>query len=99
MFDSPHEGTDVIVDFSGDKIHVFADTFGGGLTAGAPITPDQFLSGPGIVSASDADDRFIYNTATGELFFDVDGSGDAGSVHIATLSNRADLGNTDIVVF
>jgi len=32
------------------------------------------------------DDRFIYNTGTGGLFFDPDGSNVAGQVQLATLS-------------
>jgi len=37
-------------------------------------------------AAGDLDDRFIYNTGTGGLFFDPDGSNVAGQVQLAALS-------------
>jgi Ca2+-binding RTX toxin-like protein len=36
-------------------------------------------------SATDASDRIIYNTATGDLFYDKDGTGGAVQVRIAVL--------------
>ncbi len=49
--------------------------------------------------ATQADDRIVYNTATGDLFFDRDGSGTAYSaVHFATLDNKAALTAADFYV-
>lgn len=97
QFNDPREGVDAITDFSssGDEILVFAGAngFGGGLTPGAAITPEQFRLGS---SASDTSDRFIYNT-DGALFFDEDGTGGAGQIQFATLTGVPLLTNNDIV--
>ena len=37
-------------------------------------------------AASSADQRFIYDTGTGSLFFDTDGAGGADQAQIASLS-------------
>ncbi|NJR61684.1 MAG: hypothetical protein HC769_24320 [Cyanobacteria bacterium CRU_2_1] len=59
------------------------------------ISSAQFHLGSG---AADSSDRFIYNQSTGALFFDRDGRGGSAQVQIATLSNRASLSHSDIVV-
>ncbi len=59
---------DIIRDFvaSDDTLEISASLFGGGLTAGTPLTSDQLVrNDTGL--AGDADDRFILNTLTGEL--------------------------------
>ncbi|MFD1704352.1 calcium-binding protein [Methylopila henanensis] len=69
---------------------VFSQIELGTLAAGA------FTTG---TAATEADDRIIYHAATGQLFFDKDGSGDAGAIHFATLSpNLATLSHLDFVV-
>ena len=88
VFNSPSERVDLISDFnpaSGqDVINVSATGFGGGLTAG-PLSAAQFRSASGVNSAATATQRFIYNTANGALWFDVDGVGGTASVRIANL--------------
>jgi Ca2+-binding RTX toxin-like protein len=49
--------------------------------------------------ASDSLDRIIYETDTGRLFFDADGSGAGGRTHFATLPEDLVLTNTDFFVF
>jgi len=49
--------------------------------------------------ASDALDRIIYETDTGRLYFDADGSGASARVHFATLSTNLSLGSTDFFIF
>jgi serralysin len=49
-------------------------------------------------TATDALDRVIYETDTGRLYFDADGSGAAARVHFATLSPNLTLGHADIVI-
>lgn len=47
----------------------------------------------------DADDRIIYNSATGALYYDADGSGTAfGNVRFATLIDRPTISAADFVV-
>lgn len=97
QFATPTEGIDTITDFLvvDDTIIVSASGFGGGLVAGAAITPDQFTIGSGAV---DAADRFIYNSKTGGLFFDVDGTGGMAQMQISSLSTGLLLTNNDIFV-
>ena len=47
----------------------------------------------------DVDDRVIYNSTTGNLYYDADGSGGAyGNVKFASIANLADLTAADFVV-
>ena len=78
-----------------DTLQISAADFGGGLIAGQPLAPGQLvLNTTGL--AGDANDRFILNTDTGELFFDINGSvgGDSGSRLIAVFK----AGIPDLVV-
>lgn len=73
---------DIILDFvSGtDHLEIKASLFGGGLVAGIGLAIGQLvINTTGL--AGDADDRFILNSTTGELFYDVNGnvSGATGS--------------------
>jgi Ca2+-binding RTX toxin-like protein len=46
----------------------------------------------------DADDRILYKQATGELFYDADGSGTAAAVKFAVLDNKAALTHADFLI-
>ncbi|MCF2151527.1 M10 family metallopeptidase C-terminal domain-containing protein [Desmonostoc muscorum LEGE 12446] len=97
-FRSLSDGVDRITDFSvlNDTIDVSAAGFGGGLVAGAFITSAQFVIG---AVATDAFDRFIYNSTSGALSFDRDGSlGTFNQFQIATLSAGLAMTNNDIFV-
>jgi serralysin len=59
--------------------NVFTALASGGLPAGA------FVVG---TAAADADDRILYDTATGALFYDSDGTGAAAAIQFATLSSK-----------
>ncbi len=65
-----------------------------GLTPGA-LNPNAFVIG---TAAGDADDRIIYNSATGQLFFDADGNGAIAQVQFATLALAPALIATDFLV-
>ncbi|NER52245.1 MAG: calcium-binding protein, partial [Symploca sp. SIO1A3] len=96
-FSSPNQGIDTITDFNlaqADLIQVSASGFGGGLTVGT-LDADQFTIGS---AATNGSDRFIYNDATGALFFDPDGTGALGQVQFAQLSTGLVLTNSDIFV-
>ncbi|MHC5597647.1 MAG: hypothetical protein ACYTXC_17195 [Nostoc sp.] len=62
----------LIYDFnaSNELIRVSAHDFGGGLSEGS-LQTSQFTIG---TSATTSEERFIYNSATGALYFDQDGS-------------------------
>jgi Ca2+-binding RTX toxin-like protein len=86
---------DSVADFSvaDDTIQlddaVFIGLAGGGLAAGA------FTTG---TAATQADDRIVYNSATGALLFDVDGVGGAAAVQFATLQSGLGLTASDFLV-
>jgi hypothetical protein len=91
-------GIDIITDFTpGEDLYcVSASGFGGDLVSKATITPEQFTLG---IAATDENTRFIYNSTSGALFFDVDGTGSSEQVQIATLSIGLAMTNADIFVF
>jgi Ca2+-binding RTX toxin-like protein len=68
------------------------------LTTTGTLAASAFVSGAGLTSAQDADDRIVYNTTTGALFFDADGVGGAAAIQFAILDNHAALTNADFVV-
>jgi Ca2+-binding RTX toxin-like protein len=67
------------------------------LTTGT-LAANAFFSAAGATSAHDADDRIVYNTTTGALFYDADGVGGTAAVQFAVLDNHAALTNADFVV-
>jgi hypothetical protein len=91
-------GIDTITDFNPveDLFYVSASGFGGGLTSHAALAAAQFTIGTGATSANT---RFIYNSTTGGLFFDADGTGSSQQVQIATLSAGLAMTHSDIFVF
>ena len=79
-------GVDSITDFVGgtDKIQLvqgLVNILGGK----AVLNAGSFYAEAGAVSGADADDRLIYDTSTGDLYYDVDGSGNRSAVRFATL--------------
>src|SRR3954471_19301951 len=59
----------------------------------------RFYAAAGAIGGQDADDRIIYNTSTGQLFYDADGSGAGAAQLIATVQNHSSVGATDIWVY
>jgi Ca2+-binding RTX toxin-like protein len=49
-------------------------------------------------SAHDADDRIIYDKATGSLYYDPDGTGSVAKIKFATLANKATITYQDFFV-
>lgn len=82
-----NQGIDRIQDFQSgiDRLILSALGFGGGLTSGTAITAAQFLETTSS-SATTPEQRLIYDSTTGGLFFDADGSGlSSSAVQFATL--------------
>jgi Ca2+-binding RTX toxin-like protein len=65
-----------------------------GLSTGV-LANSAFVIG---TAAQDADDRFIYDSATGDLYYDADGNGAGAAMLFATLSGHPTLTASDIVV-
>ena len=91
-------GVDTITDFLvGEDLLCFSATgFGGDLVSGDVLAEEQFTLG---TTATTDSDRFIYDSDTGNLFFDIDGTGESEQVQIANLSPSLNLGHTDIYIF
>jgi Ca2+-binding RTX toxin-like protein len=77
---------DVVTDFSrleGDKL-AFSKAIFTGLGAIGGLEAAAFQTGS---AALDATDRIIYDSATGNLYYDADGSGRRAQVHVATIGD------------
>ncbi len=98
-FTNYSEGVDRVYDFNAtnERIQVSADNFGGRLSSSiGSLQASQFTIG---TSATTSDQRFIYNNATGGLFFDQDGSaGGFTQVKFAQLSAGLSLTENNFVI-
>jgi serralysin len=87
---------DRITDFSVvDDSILLDDAVFTGLTGGV-LSLSAFHVG---TNATDLSDRIIYNSATGALFYDANGSATGSAVHFATLATGLALTSADIFVF
>src|SRR5438094_1113870 len=59
----------------------------------------RFYAAPGATGGHDADDRIVYNTSTGQLWYDADGNGPGAAQLIATLPAGATVVASDINAF
>jgi Ca2+-binding RTX toxin-like protein len=91
-------GADVITDFThlSDDIVVSAAAFGGGLAAGA-LAATRLVANAAPL-ATQAFGQFLYETDTGKLTWDQNGTAAGGQVVIATLTTLPTLTNLDFVV-
>jgi Ca2+-binding RTX toxin-like protein len=62
------------------------------------VGDERFVAAPGARAGLEADDRVMYDTSTGKLYYDADGSGSGGQAIIAVLQGTPALTATDIVV-
>jgi Ca2+-binding RTX toxin-like protein len=88
---------DQVTDFNvnDDTIWLDDDIFSSGLTPNNSVAGSQFVIGP---AALDAGDRIIYNSATGAVLYDSDGTGSAAAIQFARLSAGLPLTNFDFLV-
>lgn len=86
---------DTITDYSvaNDTINILSAAVGG-LPTGT-LAANAFHIG---AAAADANDRIIYNSATGDLFYDADGSGAGAAVLFAHLSAGLAMTNAEFVI-
>jgi Ca2+-binding RTX toxin-like protein len=99
---SPSAGVDVVTDFSlaQDRIVLSKLAFStlgaiGALDAGAFFSANFSTNGPAAILA---EQRVLYDTATGALYFDLDGVGGGAAVQFAKLDSAPALTAAHIVV-
>jgi Ca2+-binding RTX toxin-like protein len=98
---SPLATADRITDFCTaiDTLAFDDNVFPGAGGPGRFAPGDQrFFAGSGAASGHDESDRVIYDTSTGRLYYDADGSGLGAAQLIATLQGLPALAATDIAV-
>ncbi|MDX2276158.1 MAG: calcium-binding protein [Hyphomonadaceae bacterium] len=88
--------SDVITDFThgSDKIQLDNSVFTA-LGAAGTLAAGAFRVG---ANAGDTNDRMIYNSATGDLFYDADGTGGGAKILIATLDAGLGVTHADFAV-
>jgi Ca2+-binding RTX toxin-like protein len=95
------DSADRIVDFGRGRDGLQLDDAGFSAlgSRGRFVTDDaRFYAAPGASGGHDASDRVIYDTASGNLYYDADGSGAGAAVLVATLDNHAALQARDVIV-
>jgi Ca2+-binding RTX toxin-like protein len=82
---------DVVTDFVvvDDTFELENDVFAA-LTVTGALEGAAFWKSASATAAHDADDRIIYNTTTGALYYDSDGNGPDAQVQFATLTGSPD---------
>jgi Ca2+-binding RTX toxin-like protein len=86
---------DTIFGFSAaDDTIALDDAVFAGLGLGA-LSASVFVTG---TAAGDADDRILYDSATGKLYFDIDGTGSVAPVQFAVLDGAPVISASDFVV-
>ncbi len=92
-----NQGVDSITDFTPgiDKIQVVGSAFGN-LPAGA-LQAGKWVAGVS-PAANQAAAQFLYNTVTGMLAFDVDGTGAAAPLNLVSLVGQPAIAAADVLV-
>jgi Ca2+-binding RTX toxin-like protein len=68
------------------------------LTATGALNAGNFIGGAGVTAAADANDYLIYDSTTGALYYDPDGTGSAAATQFVTLSAGLGLSAGDFMV-
>ncbi|HEX8668732.1 MAG TPA: calcium-binding protein [Allosphingosinicella sp.] len=67
-----------------------------GITANGALAASAFVTG---TAAGDGDDRILYDSATGKIFYDADGNGAGAAVLFAQVAAGTALTNLDFVAY
>jgi Ca2+-binding RTX toxin-like protein len=92
---------DVVVDFASRRDRLLLDDAAHpniGARGRFAFNDDRFFAGDGATSGQDREDRVIYDTSEGRLYYDADGSGGGMAQLIATLEGNVAIQATDITV-
>ena len=78
---------DSVADFvlGSDHVQLAATVFGGLGPSNQALDASLFASGAGMVAAADAATRIVFDSSTGNLYYDVDGAGGVAAQWFATL--------------
>jgi len=88
-------GVDTVVDFShGVDRFALDSSFYTGLQAG-DLSADAFCAGS---AAADGNDRILYDSHSGALYYDCDGNGSTAQVQFAVVQNHATVDQHDFVI-
>ena len=100
--ENPGPGSaDVITDFASgaDRMRLDDARFTAiGALGSFALNDARFVSGAGLTGGQDADDRIVYNSTTGALYYDADGDGATAGLLFATLQGAAALAPADFSV-
>lgn len=99
LFDTAPAASNVdrILDFTAGTDNILLDgAIFDTLTAGALLESQFLVAQDGV--AQTADQRMIYDSGDGTLYYDADGSGALDAIAVAQLTNRADLSFDDILI-
>jgi Ca2+-binding RTX toxin-like protein len=58
----------------------------------------RFFAAAGATAGHDANDRIVYNSTTGDLYYDADGNGTGAAQFVGNISGHPALAATDIAV-
>ncbi len=86
---------DQIADFVSGVDDIYLDDAIFSAVGRGALAAGSFATG---TAATDADDRIIYDPATGNLFYDADGNGAAAAIMFASLGAQTTLFASDIIV-
>ncbi len=87
---------DKIMDFkSADDVMTLRQSYFKKVSGYGELTEAVFHVGK---KAHDADDRIIYDKATGSLYYDADGTGSAAKIKFAVLANKATITHQDFFI-
>jgi Ca2+-binding RTX toxin-like protein len=86
---------DTINDFAAEDFIVLARSVFGAAGPQARLAGDAFVLG---TAAADAEDRLVYDQASGKLFYDADGTGAGAQILFARLGAGTELGAADFQI-
>ena len=82
-----------------DKLQLDDSAFGAiGAMGNFAAGDGRFWAAAGATSGHDASDRVVYDTSTGSLYYDADGSGSGAAQLVATITGHPTVAATDIAV-
>jgi Ca2+-binding RTX toxin-like protein len=89
---------DTVTDFTHvtDQLQLDDAIFKKFIGSSGQVSAGNFVSGGNGVKALDANDYLIFNSATGALFYDADGSGKGAAIQFVTVVGVADVTASDI---